>query len=350
MAKGNWAGAILGIAALCIAAPAAAQTRLFQDNSELPMVIEGPIGDLVRRAQRNTDPVPAVLTMDNSRYDIELSPRGFSRRTLGICQFPPLRLNLAGERQGTLMQGQNKLKLVTRCRSGASYEQLTVLEYTAYRLYNELTPLSFRVRPVRVTYRDTASRRREETQFNFLIEDVADLARRNRRVAIEVQTREVAPAQLDPEQSAIVGLFQFMIGNLDWDSVEGNANDECCHNGKLLAASATSRQNVVPVPYDFDYSGFVNAPYATPPAGFNNANVRQRVYRGYCRYNAQTTAAAELFRSRRQQLYAIINGETRLSEARRNTARSYIESFYEILDNPQRFQRNVLDECRGAAN
>jgi hypothetical protein len=224
---------------------------------------------------------------------------------------------------------------------------LTVLEYTAYRLYNELTPLSFRVRPVRTTYRDSSNRRREETQFNFLIEDLSDLARRNQRVELEVQTREVASTQLDPEQAAIVGLFQFMIGNLDWDMVEGPAGDECCHNGKLIAASVTTRENVVPVPYDFDYSGFVNAPYATPPAGFSTQNVRQRIYRGYCRYNAQTQAAAELFRSRRERLYAIINGETRLSEARRNTARRYIEGFYEILDNPQRFQRNIIDECRG---
>lgn len=345
----TWVAAIMGLAALCVAAPVSAQTRLFAEDTELPMVIEGPLGDLVRRAARNTDPVPAVLTVDNARFDMELSPRGFSRRTLGICQFPPLRINLSGERQGTIMQGQNRLKLVTRCRPGASYEQLTVLEYTTYRLYNELTPLSLRVRPVRVTYRDSGNRRREETQFNFLIEDMGDLARRNRRVELEVQTREVASTQLDPDQAAIVGLFQFMIGNLDWDMVEGTAGEDCCHNGKLMAASATSRENVVPVPYDFDFSGFVNAPYATPPASFNTPNVRQRVFRGYCRYNAQTQTAAELFRSRRERIYAIINGETRLSEARRTAARRYIEDFYEILDNPQRFQRNIIDECRGAS-
>ena len=346
MAKRNWAAAIIGLIGLCAAAPAAAQTRLFSDNSELPVLIEGPIGDLVRRAPRNTDPAPAALTIEGQRYDIELSPRGFSRRTLGICQFPPLRINLGGSRQGTILQGQNKLKLVTRCRSGAAYEQLTVLEYTAYRLYNELTPISFRVRPVRVTYRDNVSRRREETQFNFLVEDVDDVARRNQRAAIDVQSREVPSSQLNAEHAAIVGLFQYMIGNLDWDMVEGPAGDECCHNGKLLAATATSRENVIPVPYDFDYSGFVNAPYATPPQGFSTPNVRQRVYRGYCRYNDQALTAAEVFRSRRAQIYAVIDSEARLTPARRNGARGYIEDFYEILDSPQRFQRQIIDECR----
>lgn len=346
MAKQLLAAAMLGLAALCASAPAAAQTRLFSADTELPIVIEGPIGDLVRRAARNTEPVPAVLTMEDHRFDIELSPRGFSRRTLGICQFPPLRINLTGERQGTTLQGQNKIKLVTRCRPGGSYEQLTVLEYTTYRMYNEITPFSFRVRPVQVTYRDTGGRRRDEAQFNFLIEDVSDMARRNRHVAIDVQTREVASSQLDPQQAAIVGMFQFMIGNLDWDMVEGTAGEECCHNGKLLASSETNRTNVIPAPYDFDFSGLVNAPYAVPPEGFNTQNVRQRVYRGYCRYNEQAQAAAELFRSRRDRVYAVINGETRLSEARRNQARRYIEDFYEILDNPQRFQRQIIDNCR----
>jgi hypothetical protein len=341
----KWAAAGIFVSALLAFAPAAAQTPLFSSEAELPILIEGPIGNLVRSAPRSTDAVPAALTVEGRRFDIQLSPRGFSRRTLGICDFPPLAINLDGERQGTVLQGQNKLKLVTRCQDGSSYEQLTVLEYTAYRLYNQLTPLSFRVRPVRTTYRDSG-RRREEVQFNFLIEDVDDLARRNSRVALDVQTREVASSQLDPQQAAIAGLFQYMIGNLDWDMVQGPEGEECCHNGKLLAANATSRERVIPVPYDFDFSGFVNAPYAQPPQGMPVRNVRQRYYRGLCRYNEQAMAAAELFRSRREQLYAVIDGETRLNEQRRRSARSYIEEFFEVLDDPQRFQRQVIENCR----
>ncbi|MEZ5961377.1 MAG: hypothetical protein R3C30_13275 [Hyphomonadaceae bacterium] len=349
MAKRAWVGAIFGLAALCVSAPAAAQTRLFSDNSELPIIVEGPLNDLVRRSARSTDPFPAALTIDNERFDMELSARGFSRRTRGICQFPPLRINLSGPRDSrreTIMRGQNRLKLVTRCRSGATYEQLIVLEYLTYRLYNEITPLSYRVRPVRTTYRDTAGRRREEVQFNFLIEDVDDLASRNGLEAIDVQSGEVPSSQLNPMQASIVGMFQYMIGNLDWDMVQGPPGEECCHNGKLLAASETARQNVMPVPYDFDYSGFVNAPYAVPPEGAPIRQVRQRYYRGLCRFNEQAPAAAELFRARRDRLYAVIDAETRLTDSRRAAAREYIESFFEILDDPQRFQRQMLDNCR----
>ena len=349
MAKGKLAAALAGVALLCMGAPAAAQTRLFSEDSELPILIESPIGDIVRRAARNTDPAPAALTIGDQRFEMELSPRGFSRRTRGICQFPPLRIDLSGpgaSRRETIMRGQNRLKLVTRCRSGANYEQLIVLEYLTYRLYNEITPLSYRVRPVRTTYRDTEGRRREEVQFNFLIEDVDDLAERNRLEAIDVQSGEVPSSQLNPQQASLVGMFQFMIGNLDWDMVQGPPGEECCHNGKLIAANETARQNVMPVPYDFDYSGFVSAPYAVPPEGSPVRDVRQRYYRGLCRFNEHAPAAAEHFRSRRDRLYAVIDSETRLTDGRRRQAREYIQSFFEILDNPQRFQRLVLDNCR----
>lgn len=350
MKRTIWAGAVFFLTAFGSlgASPASAQTALFTDGSELEFVLEGPLGELVRASTRSTDPRPAIVTLAGRRYDIELAPRGLSRRTHGICTFPPLRLDFqSAQVRGTPMRGQNRLKLVTRCRSGSLYEQLTVLEYTAYRLYNEITPFSFRVRPARVTYRDTSGRRDEETQFNFLVEDVGDLARRNgRRVALEVQSGEVRSTQLHPDTAARVGLFQYMIGNLDWDMVQGPEGEDCCHNGKLLAATATSREGVIPAPYDFDMSGFVNPPYGVVPDGINIANLRVRYYRGLCRYNDQARMAAEHFRSRRDALYGVIDGETRLSQARRRIARRYIEGFFEILDDPERFESQIIERCR----
>lgn len=342
---------------LCLAAigawtPASAQTPLFSDSSEIQIVLDAPLNTLVRAAARSTEPHAAVASITAAgapeRFDLEISARGISRRTGGICNFPPLRLDFQRNRVGgTIMQGQNRLKLVTRCRNGRNYEQITVLEYTAYRLYNEITPYSFRVRPARVTYRDTDGRRREDVQFNFLIEDVDDLARRNgQRVELDVLSNTVRSAELDPEVAARYGLFQYMIGNLDWDMVSGRAGEECCHNSKLIAATQESRTDVIPVPYDFDYSGFVNAPYAIPPEGINVPNVRTRYYRGLCRHNDQLPAAAAHFRARRAAILAVIDGETRLSDRARRNARGYIEGFFAILDDPERFERQIVERCR----
>jgi len=346
----------LGLAALAgatLASPAAAQTRLFSDNSEIEAVIEAPMTALIRAARRSTDPHPAVFILNGAptphRFEIQLEPRGLTRRVSGICTFPPLRLDFDGDAvSGTPMRGQNRLKLVTRCRNGASYEQLVVLEYLAYRLYNEITPFSFRVRPARITYRDNAARRREDTQFNFLIEDTDDLARRNgQRVEMEVLPEAVVAAHLDATAAARYALFQLMIGNLDWDMVAGPPGEECCHNSKLVASSANATSAIVPVPYDFDFSGFVGAPYATAPASLPVRDVRTRYYRGYCRHNDEVRAAADHFRARRSALYALIDGETRLSESRRQSARRYIEGFFRILDDPDAFNRQIIERCRG---
>lgn len=348
----SFSGMILGLAALAGAA-ASAQTPLFSDASEIQAAIEAPISTIVRAARRNTDPHPGAFILTNGaelqRFEIAIEPRGVSRRTGGFCTFPPLRLDFESDAvTGTLMRRQNRLKLVTLCRPGGSYEQLVVLEYLAYRLFNEITPASYRVRPVRMTYRDTGRRMRETAQLNFLIEDTDDLARRNQRwVELDAETGQYSSSQLDPVASARYALFQLMIGNLDWDMVHGRAGEECCHNSKLIAANATAVNGIVPVPYDFDHSGFVDAPYATPPQGVEVTNVRQRLYRGYCMHNNEVRAAAEHFRSRRSALFALLDGEARLNESRRGQARRYIEGFFAILDDPARFNREVIENCRG---
>jgi hypothetical protein len=128
--------------------------------------------------------------------------------------------------------------------------------------------------------------------------------------------------------------------------VSGHPGEECCHNSKLIAAAPESRSDVVPVPYDFDYSGFVGAPYATPPEGIEVRSVRQRYYRGLCRHNDQLPEAVAHFQSRRAALLAVVDNEQRLTPALRRSAHEYIESFFAILDDPARYQRMVIDGCR----
>jgi hypothetical protein len=327
------------------AMPAAAQTPLFSEDSEVQLVIEAPLNTLIREARRSTDPHPGTLTITETgtTFPIELSARGLSRRTRGFCNTPPLRMNVEGEgRRGTLMQGQNRLKIVTLCQQ----EEDVILEYVVYRLYNVLTTHSYRARPARITYRDNEGRRREVTQFNFLVEDGDDVARRNNLVEIDVMAGETRATQLNPTAAAQYALFQFMISNLDWDMITARPGEECCHNSRLQATSETGRANLIPVPYDFDHSGFVDAPYATPPEGIQVNNVRQRLYRGFCIHNEHIPAAIDTFRTRRQAFAQVIAGETRLSEGARRTAQRYIDGFYEIVDDPDRVDRQIIRRCR----
>jgi hypothetical protein len=344
--------AALVLALGVLAAPAAAQTPLFSDTSEIALTLEAPFNDLVRSALRSTDPFPATATIGHAggteTHTIEISARGLSRRTGGICEFPPLRLDFdKGASDGTLMDGQNRLKLVTHCQTSARHQRYPVLEYLAYQLYNEVTPLSFRVRPAQVTYRDTNGRRREATYFGFLIEDVDDLARRNGLIALDVISGDISDSQLDPDAAGVAIVFHYMIGNLDWDLTYGPAGEECCHNGKLLASESAPTSNVVSAPYDFDYSGFVDAPYAVPPEEIPVRSVRTRYYRGLCRYNNEAIAAAGRFLERRGALLAVVDGEARLNESQRNSARRYLENFFDEVEDSEDFARMVRRRCVG---
>jgi hypothetical protein len=126
----------------------------------------------------------------------------------------------------------------------------------------------------------------------------------------------------------------------------GHAGEICCHNSKLLAANATQRTSLIPIPYDFDSTGFVNPPYAGVPEGLGVTSVLTRVYRGMCRHNDQIPAAIAEFQAHRATFAALIAGETRLAEGRRRTAQNYIDSFYDIISDPQRVDRQIIQRCR----
>jgi len=192
-----------------------------------------------------------------------------------------------------------------------------------------------------VTYRDN----REQEQLNFFIEDADDMGRRVRLREIDLEPNEIRASALDPVAATRVALFQYMISNLDWDMVSADEGRACCHNIVLTGAAATTRTGLVPVPYDFDHSGLVNTPYAYPREELGQAEVRHRIYRGYCRFNDQIPAAVAHFQSRREALYAVVDGETRLSESRRRNARRFIEQFFEVIDDPERVAR-LSERCR----
>src|SRR5439155_11002015 len=135
--------------------------------------------------------------------------------------------------------GQHELKLVTYCRTASDYEQRIVLEYTAYRLYNLITPMSFRVRAADVTYRKD-DKDAGVTRFGFVIEDIDDVAERNHLGKLTAATRQITRSQLDPHAEARAAMFEFMIANLDWDFLAGPAGVDCCHNSRFIAAKGAA--------------------------------------------------------------------------------------------------------------
>jgi hypothetical protein len=137
-----------------------------------------------------------------------------------------------------------------------------------------------------------------------------------------------------------------MIGNLDWAATGGPKEDKCCHNSRLIGKG----EDVNPkygLPYDFDSSGLVNAHYAAPPDRLKVRSVRQRLYRGYCLFDDAWPQTVELFNAKKADILALFKNNTHLTSKSRQSAVGYIEGFYAIVNNPERFKKEITDKCRG---
>ena len=214
------------------------------------------------------------------------------------------------------------------------------MEYSVYKLFNQLSPTSFRARLATVDYTEPSGKV-SASRWGFFIEDLDDVARRNGLNDVRVPDR-ISLTQLEPAQAGRVALFMYMIGNLDWSMRAGPAGEGCCHNSRLLRAAGTT---LVPVPYDFDYSGMVDAPYAIPPEKIKVRNVRQRYYQGYCRHNASVVAAAAEMRSKRAALEAVYSQIPGLEERTRRKALAYLGSFFNEIATDEAVRTNVLKGC-----
>jgi len=286
---------------------------------------------------------PATLTFlaEESSFvslDIKIKTRGKTRLRTGNCDFPPLRLNFKKKQvEHTLFANQDKLKLVTHCRTQRqAYEQYLLQEYLAYRVYNLLTDMSFRVRLARITYQDSAGRREPVTRLAFLIEDQEAMVKRNG--AISMEGKKAHQKWMDAEHMVLLAVYQYMIGNTDW-SVAG------LHNIKLIQ-QVSGIPSPIAVPYDFDYAGVVNAPYAIPAAELGMENVRERLYRGFCRPEVKWPPIFALFNQQREAIYALYQNQPLLDEKQIKSTLEYFDEFYKIINNPRKVKWEILRVCR----
>ena len=343
--------AILFLFGALLAANAAdaqrAEKPLFAESSTLRLTLRGNFRGLIRNAPRSEAAVPGALALAGATpesHAVTIAPRGLSRRRRDVCTFPPLRITF-GQPPGaaSLFRGPRRLRLVTHCRAAESFSNFTLLEYAAYRLANVVVPQSSRVRLVMVDYVEDGEQRPFASRLGFLIEDGDDAARRNGLTEIEGPAR-IRIAQLSPREAGRAAVLQYMLGNLDWAMNAGPEGSSCCHNVRLFGP-ARATENLIAVPYDFDYSGLVNAPYAVVPEQVPVSSVRVRRYRGFCAHNDAAQAAAAEFRAARPALLAALAEVPELDARPRASAAAYLEGFFRDIATPAAVQENLLRTC-----
>jgi hypothetical protein len=127
------------IIAALLAVPSLADSvpdPLFQDDTLLEVTITAPFNTIMAERPKD-DSLPGIFKFRDAsgadvKFDVDIRTRGHFRHE--TCDFPPLFLNFKKSQvKETLFQNQNKMKLVVHCDDAATYEQIVLREYLAYR-------------------------------------------------------------------------------------------------------------------------------------------------------------------------------------------------------------------------
>lgn len=314
----------------------AERRRLFRSDAPLELTLAANFR-AVMRDRKSVATFPATIsfaTADGSTKSIPLRirTRGHSRRNPRTCTFAPLRLEFdKATTKGTVFAGHGNLKLGTHCRSGV--EEVILREYAIYRMYNLLTPKSFRARVATMTYVDSATGKQVAAEAGLFLEDADDVAKRmeGRIIALE---GALFP-RLDQETLSLMMLFQYMIGNTDFSIIAR-------HNVRLVVTKDVRRY---PVPYDFDYSGLVHSGYAVAARSLPITSVRDRLYRGPCRTATEWQPHLDKVRAAKPDIFAVLDSVAGLSESYRRSAKGYLERFYKTINQPNLVKRELIDNC-----
>lgn len=303
------------------------KVRFFNDTSILNVTITTNLSKMFGRKKEGDQfggIFATTLTGGISTNDpIILEFRGHFRKD--FCYLPPLKINFKNQKDSGF-SSLGSLKLVSQCKTYGDFDQYLLKEFLIYRIYNLLTDMSFRVRLLNLNFIDSGGKRKTITEHAFLMEDVKDMAKRNN--CGDWKNRKLFAADADRRQMTMVGIFEYMIGNTDW-GVAVN------HNTRYIISKKDSLARPFIVPYDFDYSGFVNTNYAVPDEKLGIENVRQRLYRGLPRTMEELNEVLDVFKKQKENIYALIEKFDLLTPKSKKEIIDYLDDFYVQINKPE---------------
>lgn len=255
----------------------------------------------------------SLTTPAGKTYEVQLSPSGRFRRMKAAI--PPLKIKfkkkvLSADGLDTL----NKVKIIMPWFETPQGEDLLIKEYLCYRMFEHLSPYHTRGRLVRLTLKNTNGGIKK--MFAILLEDDSETA--SRLQGKVVKRFGVPMDSFESRQVALTALFQYFVGNTDWSFLMArNVRLIQPHDGHALLS----------MPYDFDFAGFVAAPYASPSSESGLKSVRDRFLMAEGIPEPAMAAAVNHLKQAKEQLYAICANRL-LSEAARAEVKAYMDVFF----------------------
>lgn len=311
----------------------------FDNDSVLQLTLKFDIKKFMNK-KLDEEYLPATLSYFKSdtieiKKQVRIKSRGIVRKK--ICYFPPYFINIKNTGlQNNLFSDLNKVKVVSHCKSTEVYTNYLLKEYLAYKIFNIITDYSFKVRLLNIKYIDEGRKNKTFTYKAFMIEPEQLLAERLGLYSLDIDRFNYS--QTDSVLTAAMSLFQYMIGNVDF-SINGR------HNIKMLITKDFKNQKLIPIPYDFDYSGLVNAHYAIPDEKLNIVNVTERFYRGLCRSDYLYDLVLDIYREKKDEIYVFIESFEYIDQKTRKDVLIYLDEFYDEIDKPEFKTKKIRATC-----
>lgn len=299
-----------------------------QPSEVVDITIESNFRELIRNKYKE-EYQPALLTIkgdDGQEHTIEakIRTRGNSRKK--ICYYPPFKLKIPKKNlfPTGLDSAFNKYKMVVRCKPSDAYDDYLIREYMAYKVMGAVYPYAFGVQLLNIHYKDVRDngKVKERTQMAFMIESEEELAQRLNGINIERERSGFH--HLEREMCLKMCVFQYMIGNEDWAVPN-------LHNMKLL--KVPEHEKMVPVPYDFDYSGLVDTDYAVVRENLNADDVKDRFYLGPVMQKGEVKLILQYFKSRKSEVFKTIEELKAIDKRIAESIEGYIKFFYMEVEN-----------------
>lgn len=310
---------------------------LFEKDEIFDITLRGNIRELLNDRSATPQYHPLLLLYRNKDGDeisiaAKAKTRGHFRKLKENCTYPPLLLHFSKKDQpgSSIFKQQKKTKLVVPCQG----DEYVIYEWLVYKIYNLVTPKSFRARLARIKLEDTKYKKTQSPLYAILLEEEEQMAKRNAAVPVN---RKIKPEQIEPDAFLTMAVFEYLIGNTDW-SVQYRQNI------KLIAADSNAVP--IPVPYDFDHSGLVNAPYAIPAEALKLSSGRERRYRGYCIQDMKEfDGVIAVYNRLKKDIYNVYTGCPLLNAKYVKATVKYLDEFYATINNPIALKKEFKYPC-----
>ncbi|MGD8578749.1 MAG: hypothetical protein PVI46_05435 [Lysobacterales bacterium] len=330
-----------------------ADLPLFESREAMDITIPVDFASLCRpREDESCDYVPSEILYEDDKgakrsVPIEIKIRGGWRSLTRNCSAPLLWVRFdRASTGGTPFDGLSILPLTTHCGQGFSlasaqnrtrrsdWEQYLLREYLGYRIYRVLSDRSVRARLLRITYLDPDKSGREISNYAFFTEHFDQVAARTGAQVLDRGSFEAD--RLDPQSAAVLALFEYLIGNTDW-SIARERNI-------ILMGTNDGRQ--VPVPYDLDMSGLVNAAYAGPAVGLPINDVTDRYFLGFCQPGTDWDALFAQFLEAEPRILALPDEIPDFDNRSRRWESYFLGQFFDILHSPEERRERIIKACQ----